>query len=199
MEEEDDARLMQRLAEGEEKALNDLMERWQKPLVSFVTRYVKNREDALDLAQETFVRVYRHRKRYRPTGQFSTWLFTIAANLCRNHARWQTRHPTLVASQAGPEEKEDLMAAFDQFTDTPDQQAVRREETRLIESEVRSLPHDLRVALLLSVFEGLPHQQIAGVLGCSPKAVEMRIYRARKQLQEALEKARSQPTTPSEA
>lgn len=195
MEEDEDARLMNLLAAGEDTALNTLMERWKGPLIGFLSRYVSNREDALDLAQETFVRVYRHRNRYRHRGQFSSWLFTIAANLCRNHARWQARHPTLILSQAGQEEQEDLLDVLDQNDDDPSKQASRREETRLVEQEVRALPHDLRVALLLSAYEGLPHQDIGKVLGCSSKAVEMRIYRARRQLQEALERWRKEEKT----
>src|SRR5438132_1428009 len=90
-----DIALMLRLAAGEDLALNELMMRWQQPLVSFIYRYVGNQTDALDLAQETFVRIFESRHRYRHYGKFSTWLFAIAANLCRNHFRWRERHPTI--------------------------------------------------------------------------------------------------------
>src|SRR4030095_16121993 len=94
-ESEADIKAMLRLRGGEDLALGELMQRWQEPLVSFIYRYTGNKEDALDLAQETFARVYESRIRYQPTAKFSTWLFKIAANLCRNHARWQERHPTV--------------------------------------------------------------------------------------------------------
>jgi len=82
MEADPDAELMLRLKNGEDWILNELMTRWQQPLVAFIYRYIGRETEALDLAQETFVRVYATRHRYAVRGKFSTWLFTIAANLC---------------------------------------------------------------------------------------------------------------------
>ena len=79
-----DAELMLRLKNGEDRILNELTTRWQQPLVAFIYRYIGRETEALDLAQETFVRVYETRFRYAVRWKFSTWLFTIAANLCRN-------------------------------------------------------------------------------------------------------------------
>jgi RNA polymerase sigma factor (sigma-70 family) len=87
MEADPDAELMLRLKNGEDWILNELMTRWQQPLVAFIYRYIGRETEALDLAQETFVRVYETRHRYAVRGKFSTWLFTIAANLCRNYLR----------------------------------------------------------------------------------------------------------------
>src|SRR5260370_36796526 len=84
---------MVRLREGDDLALNELMERWQKPLHSFILRYVGNYADSIELAQETFVRVYQNRSRFNFKSKFSTWLLAIATNLCRHHPRWRTRHP----------------------------------------------------------------------------------------------------------
>src|SRR6266566_2037312 len=86
---------MARLIEGDDSALNQLIARWQKPLHSLILRYVGNYTDSIELAEETFVRVYHHRHRFNFKSEFSTWLLTIAANLCRHHARWRTRHPTI--------------------------------------------------------------------------------------------------------
>jgi RNA polymerase sigma factor (sigma-70 family) len=91
MEADPDAELMLRLKNGEDWILNELMTRWQQPLVAFIYRYIGRETEALDLAQETFVRVYATRHRYAVRGKFSTWLFTIAANLCRNYLRWRQR------------------------------------------------------------------------------------------------------------
>src|SRR5438874_1002122 len=95
MQSDEDAEIMLRLQAGEDIALNELMHRWQEPLVSFIYRYVGNEADALDLAQETFVRVFQHRRSYQPTAKFSAYLFSIASNLCHNLARWRARHPTI--------------------------------------------------------------------------------------------------------
>ena len=94
----DDIDCMRRLGEGDDLALNDLMRRWKKPLVTFCLRYTGNVTDAQEIAQETFVKVYGARHRYRPTAAFSTWLFTIATNLCRARARWRSRHPEVLES-----------------------------------------------------------------------------------------------------
>src|SRR5260370_9065075 len=91
MEADPDAELMLRLKSGEDSILNELMTRWHQPLVAFIYRYIRHETDALDLAQETFVRVYETRHRYTVQAKFSTWLFSIAANLCRNHLRWRQR------------------------------------------------------------------------------------------------------------
>src|SRR5512141_962732 len=86
---------MGRLVAGHDPALNDLMERHATPVFHFLCRMLGNEDDANDLAQETFVRVYQHRGRFRPGARFSTWLYTIAANLARNHRRWHARHPNI--------------------------------------------------------------------------------------------------------
>src|SRR5258708_13875193 len=91
MEADRDAELMLRLKSGEDSILNELMIRWQQPLVAFIYRYIRHETDALDLAQQTFVWVYETRHRYTVQAKFSTWLFSIAANLCRNHLRWRQR------------------------------------------------------------------------------------------------------------
>src|SRR5260370_40687018 len=91
MEADPDAELMLRLKNGEDWILNELMTRWQQPLVAFIYRYIGRETEALDLAQKTFVRVYATRHRYAVRGKFSTWLFTIAANLCRNYLRSRQR------------------------------------------------------------------------------------------------------------
>ena len=86
---------MERLTAGHDAALNDLMERHATPVFHFLCRMVGNEDDANDLAQETFVRVFRARASFRTNEKFSTWLYTIAANLARNHFRWRSRHPNV--------------------------------------------------------------------------------------------------------
>ena len=86
---------MERLQAGQDAALNDLMARHATPVFHFLCRMIGNEEDANDLAQETFVRVFKSCGSFRPREKFSTWLFTIAANLARNHFRWRSRHPNV--------------------------------------------------------------------------------------------------------
>lgn len=178
----DDAALMQRLAGGDDLALNALMSRWRDRVAAFLLRMVGDHATALDLAQETFVRLYSSRHRYRPTAAFSTYLFHIAANLARSQARWRTRHPTVpLADEQGRilHEPEDTGLK-------PDDAAVSNEKTALVNHAIAALPHDLREALLLFTVEDMSHAEIALTLGCSAKAVELRVYRARQALKEAL-------------
>jgi RNA polymerase sigma factor (sigma-70 family) len=93
--EDPDVRAMSRLRAGEDLALNEIMDRWRERLMSYLLRLTGDDAIALDLAQETFVRVYQHRDRYRPTGAFSSWLFAIATNLARHHFRWRMRHRSI--------------------------------------------------------------------------------------------------------
>src|SRR5689334_19063057 len=141
---DEDARLMLRLQDGEDVALNRLMERWHEPLIRFILRYTGNLTDAVDLAQEVFVRVYQHRSRYRPKGRFSTWLYAIATNLCRNHARWQRAHPaTSLEDDEGGTGSE--LAAVDP---SPAANAEASEVARLVRDQIQKLPHDLKTVLL---------------------------------------------------
>ena len=186
---ESDDELMQRLQGGEDMALNALMNRWQQPVVGFIRRYVGNEADALDLAQETFVRVYESRHRYRRAGKFSTWLFTIAGNLCRNLSRWRSRHPA--ETMDGGEKEGDSMPLSETLAapgDSPSASADRNELAAAVRENIQALPHDLRITVLLFEYEDLSYEEIAGVLGCSAKAVETRLYRARTILREKLVK-----------
>lgn len=188
--ERDDTRLMLRLQGGEETVLNELMTLWQTPLFRFICRYVGDRDEALDLAQETFVRVYRNRFGYKPGAKFSSWLFTIASNLCRNHLRWERRHPTVSLTRGGAGEagESDATERLPSPDRGPSDTAERNDTARWVREAVRSLPHDLKTAVLLFEYEDLSYDEIAGVLGCSAKAVETRLYRARKALKEKLER-----------
>ena len=180
--EEADHAAMARLCAGDDLALNEIMERWKRPLTSYLCRWIGHEHEAVDLAQETFVRIYENRRTYRPDGKFSSWLWTIAANLARNQKRWHARHP-----QVPLELEPDLPAA----ASTPDQSILQRELTRRIQAAVQELPGDLRTAFLLFESEGQTYDDIAVIAGCSRKAVETRLYRARHMLREKLQEFRS--------
>lgn len=181
MEDVDEVQLMSRLASGEDLALNVLMDRWAQRLNAFLYRMTGQREVAVDLTQETFVRLYKARKRYRPKGAFSTYLFSIAANLARNHARWKSRHPT-VSLNATHEDGRPLVQEASDPGQQPDEHADSAERYQKVREALVALPPDLRQAITLFVYEGMGYADIADVAGCSPKAVETRIYRARQLL-----------------
>ncbi len=185
-----DPELMSRLAAGDDLALNVLMERWSKGVAGFLHKMTGNRDTALDLAQETFVNLYKARKRYRAGGNFSTYLFAIAANLARNHARWKGRHPTL-SLDATPEDGGPTLHETVDPNQTPEEAAQAAEKFRAVHEAFLRLPADLREAMTLFVYEGMGYAEIAAVSLCSSKAVETRIYRARQILKEQLKELRS--------
>ena len=183
---EEDAAAMTRLREGDDLALNDIMARWQQPLVNFLARFCGDEATALDLAQETFVRVYEARARYDTRGKFATWLYTIAGNLARNSHRWQQRHPTVSLDAPTDENGGTLATHLPDAALAPDENAEACERATAVRAAIAELPDDQRTIVLLSEYEDRSHADIAAVLACTPKAVETRLYRARQTLREKL-------------
>ena len=178
-----DVEAMTRLAHGDDLALNEIMERWTARLGSFLARFLGSENDAAELVQETFVAVYRARMRYRPNGKFSSWIFGIAGNLARQRLRWRKRHPE-VALDLEMEESRPVQP--DHFLENPSLKMQGKETAAAVRSAVMALPAELREALILATYEELPQSEIAQILGCSTKAVETRIYRARQLLKKKL-------------
>ncbi len=180
-----DEELMSRLRDGDDDALTPLLRRWEVPVKGFLFRLLGSTADTEDLAQETFVRVYGKRVAFREGARFSPWLFAIAANLAKNRLRWWKRRP--VGS---------LDAWIEAGGDAPDGSpagasaaavAVRREQIAAVQAAVLALPLALRVPLVLFAYEDQPVAGIAAALGCTPKAVENRLHRARQGLRHALQ------------
>lgn len=177
--------LMRAVVAGRQAAFNELLTLWEGPLLRFIFRYVQSEAEARDLVQETFVRVYLNRARFRPDSSFSTWAFTIAANLCRNQRRWHFRHPTVSLDEPVRDEPtgHDTLACPG---NGPDRAAVQTERVEALKAAIASLSHDLRTTLLLYEYEGLSYREIAAVVGCSEKGVESRLARARSKLRQQL-------------
>ena len=179
---------MERLAAGHDAALNDLMERHATAVFHFLCRMLNNEDDANDLAQETFVRVFRARETFRPTEKFSAWLFTIAANLARNQIRWRTRHPNVSLDAETGAAEQSLANTLPSPESTPNEQLLAAERTAAVRAAVNQLPADLREAIVLCEWEEKSMAEAARILDTTPKAVESRCYRARQILRERLEK-----------
>ena len=177
---------MKRLQSGHEAALNDLMERHATPVFHFLCRMVGNEDDANDLAQETFVRVFKSAKSFRANEKFSTWLFTIAANLARNHFRWRSRHPNVSLDAENAETEQTLGSTLPANSPTPKEAALAGERAAAVRAAVKNLPEDLRVAIVLCEWEERSLAAAAAILETTPKAVESRLYRARSLLRERL-------------
>ena len=178
---------MERLAAGHDAALNDLMARHSTPVFHFLCRMLGNEDDAKDLAQETFVRVYRARESFRTNEKFTTWLFTIAANLARNHFRWRTRHPNISLEAESGTTDQTLGSTLPANDPAPSDQALSIERAAAVRGAVRDLPEDLREAIVLCEWEERSVAEAATILETTPKAVESRLYRARQLLRKKLE------------
>lgn len=167
---------MRRLQGGDTSALDPLMERWQLRLRSYLMRHGLSDADACDLAQETFLRVFRHAARFDPRRTFSTWMFQIALNLLRDQARRLQRRPT-VPWETSPEASSDS---------TPRSITADAEAAVAVRDAVLALPLALREIVILAEYEHRPQAEIAEIVGISQKAVETRLYRARAKLRTAL-------------
>jgi len=178
---------MERLMAGQDTALNDLMGRHSAPVFHFLCRMVGNEDDANDLAQETFARVFRARATFRLNEKFSTWLYTIAANLARNHFRWRARHPNISLETPTDDPEQSLENILPAKEAAPNEQTLASERAAAVRAEVSRLPEDLREATVLCEWEECSVAEAAAILGTTPKAVESRLYRARKQLRERLQ------------
>ncbi len=179
---------MQRLAAGQDTALNDLMERHAPAVFHFLCRMLNHEDDANDLAQETFVRVFRARETFRPTEKFSAWLFTIAANLARNQIRWRTRHPNVSLDAETGATEQSLASTLPSPESAPNEQLLATERAAAVRAAVNQLPTDLREAIVLCEWEERSMVEAARILDTTPKAVESRCYRARQILRERLKK-----------
>jgi RNA polymerase sigma factor (sigma-70 family) len=178
----DDAELMRRVQTGDEAALGALMERWERPLKSFIARIVFNASEAEELAQETFVRVWQQREKFRAGAEFRPWVFSIAVNLARNRLRWWRRRPTVELHEWSATEGERSEGAKSESA------LERNERANAVRDAIAALPLELRESIVLFEYEQMSHAEIAATVGCTAKAVETRIYRAKEKLRGALKR-----------
>lgn len=181
-----DAVDMTRLAAGHDAALNDLMERHSGRLFHYLVRCLQNEEDASDLAQESFVKVYQNRVRFDPRQKFSTWLYAIATNLVRDRYRWRSRHPQVSLDAPNETTGDRFVESLPEDLRLPNDELETNERINTIRAAVGALPEELRHPLILAEYEERSHAEIGAILGCTAKAVESRIYRARQQLRARL-------------
>jgi RNA polymerase sigma-70 factor, ECF subfamily len=183
-----DIRLMLQVRADEPGAFESLVERYQHRLVGVMAHLVGRPEEAEDLAQEVFLRVYRARHKYRPRSKFSTWLFTIANNLALNHLRARQRRPVVPlavqdSGPLGPRPQEQLVP--DPGTG-PQQRLQKDELAQRIRDALDGLNERQRVAVVLNKFEDMGYAEIAEVMGLTTKAVKSLLSRARANLRAAL-------------
>jgi len=178
---------MEQLASGHDAALDSLMERHAGHLFQFLFRMVNDEQEANDLAQETFVRVYRHRQHYNG-GKFTTWLYTIASNLGRGEFRRRARHPNVSLELESPSSGANLAETIPARGASPSETLDASERARAVRTAVHSLPAELREAVVLCEWQELSAAEAAAVLNTTSRGIESKLYRARKLLRESLSK-----------
>lgn len=183
-----DIRLMLRVRDDDSAAFAQLVEQYQHRLVAIMHHLVGNTEEAEDLAQEVFLRVYRARKKYRPRSKFSTWLFTIANNLALNALRSRQRKPSvsLPAQDSGPLGPRPAEQLVPDRGSGPMQRLQRQELADIVRQALEGLNERQRMAVVLNKFEDMNYAEIAEIMGLTTKAVKSLLSRARENLRVAL-------------
>lgn len=184
-----DIRLMLRVRDDDPAAFAELVELYQQRLITVLNHLIGNMTEAEDLAQEVFLRVYRHRKKYHPRAKFSTWLFTIANHLALNVLRSRQRRPVIPldvqdSGPLGPRPAEQLVR---DRANQPAQRLQQQELALIIQQALETLNERQRMAVVLNKFEDMNYAEIAEVMGLTTKAVKSLLSRARENLRLVLQ------------
>src|SRR5713101_4950498 len=182
-----DAALMLRVKQGDMGAFTELVDKYKQPVMNLAYRMLRDATESEDLAQNVFVQVYRSAHRYQVGAKFSTWLFTIARNLCLNELRRRSRHPADSMDVSHPEQEDQPWQQFeDKKTFSPPDTLLHGELEAKIEEAMAELPENQRTAILLCRQDELSYEDIAKVLGCSLSATKSLIHRGRETLKQRL-------------
>ena len=170
---------------GDMEAFAALAHRYEPKLLNFLYRFVGNAAQAEDLVQATLLKVYRSRGRFRGSGRFSTWLYTIAANVARDYLR-KTKKYRFVSLDTPVGENSNIIDFFEAKGESAAQRAERKEMARIVRLAILRLPREQRLAIVLSHYENLGYDEIARVLKCSKGTIKSRVFRAKMKLKEFL-------------
>ncbi|HEV2454378.1 MAG TPA: sigma-70 family RNA polymerase sigma factor [Verrucomicrobiae bacterium] len=182
-----DAALMLRVKRGDRAAFTELVDKYKQRVMNFVYQRLRDEAEAEDLAQNVFLQVYKSRARYKQTAKFSTWLFTIAHNLCLNELRRRSRHPAESLEETHTENEDQPPRQIEDKSHVgAPENVLRGELAQKIEEALRELPENQRSAILLCREEDLSYEQIAKILRCSLSATKSLIHRGRETLKEKL-------------
>ncbi len=182
-----DEELVARAKGGDADSFNQLILRWERPIYALAYRVIGREEEARDVCQDTFLRAFRALPGFKGEAQFSSWVYRIAMNLCRDWMRKQRRAPTVqmpegvdpveMASERGPAESIETLVE-------------RRELSGVVAEAMKLLPEDQRMAIILKEYHGMTFQEIADLQGCPLSTVKTRLYQGLSVLRRNLEKNR---------
>ena len=181
-----DEELVSRSMGGDAESFNQLIKRWERPIYALAYRTIGREDDARDVVQETFLRAFRGLSGFKGQAKFSSWLYRITLNLCRDWMRRQRRAP-VIATPDGVDLVE--LAGESANVETADAAVGRRELSRLVARAMTALPEEQRAAIVLKEYHGLTFQEIADLLGCPLSTVKTRLYQGLIVLRKELERS----------
>lgn len=182
-----DAALMLRVKQGDCDAFEELVEKYKQPVMNLVYRTLPDATEAEDLAQHVFLQVFKSAHRYEVSAKFTTWLFTIARNLCLNEIRRRSRHPAESLDETfADNEDQPVRQAEDTKTFSPPDSLLQGELEAKIEQAMAELPEKQRTAILMCRGDEFSYEDIAKVLDCSVSATKSLIHRGRETLKQKL-------------
>ena len=174
-----DKEIIERVKNGDKKAYDLLVLKYQQRVINLISRFVKNHADALDVSQETFIKAYKALPNFRGESAFYTWLYRIAVNTAKNHLTVQSRKITKSDYDVTEiEQIEGNMTLTEQTT--PENLLIKDELQDIVLNTIENLPEDLKSAIMLREIEGLSYEEIAAVMECPVGTVRSRIFRARE-------------------
>ena len=180
-----DQALVERVQQGDKRAFDVLVMKYQSRVIKVITRYLRDPVEAMDLAQEAFIKAYRALPNFRGESAFYTWLYRIAINTAKNHVVAQGRRPPMDDVEASEAEFYEGPSAL-KDTSTPERMVLRDEIERVVFEAIEALPEDLRTAITLRELEDMSYEEIAEVMNCPIGTVRSRIFRAREAIDKKL-------------
>lgn len=180
-----DQELVERVQRGDKKAFDVLVRKYQHKIVKLISRYVHDHGEALDVAQEAFLKAYRALGSFRGESAFYTWLYRIAINTAKNYLVAQGRRPPEADIDAHDAEQYEGETSLKEY-DTPERLALKDEIEETVFRAIEELPEDLRIAITLRELEGMSYEEIAQTMACPVGTVRSRIFRAREAINNKL-------------
>jgi RNA polymerase sigma-70 factor (ECF subfamily) len=178
--------LMARIGKGDEDAFEILVNRHQTSILNLIYRFIGDRTQAKDLAQEVFIRVWQAAKTYKPKAKFTTWLYCITSNLCLNELKSARRKKWFSFNRSDEDGEATFEETLSDSGPSAEDLLLEKERSSQIFDALQSLPENQRMAMVLKRYDGLSYEEIAQVIGCSVSAVESLLVRAKRTLQDQL-------------
>lgn len=173
-----DQALVERVQAGDKTAFDVLVQKYQSKIIQLAYRYVHDQDEAMDIAQEAFIKAYKALGRFRGDSAFYTWIYRIAINTAKNHLVASSRRPPRADIDAVEAEQYDSATGLREYA-TPERMLLRDEIKQTIAGAIENLPDDLRTAITLRELEGMSYEEIAQAMDCPIGTVRSRIFRAR--------------------